>query len=524
MIKNFFTRIRNKILFFTGITLTFLAITITATFGFITYRSSMLQIDVLENRLMDSFDLLIQNEVETAISMLQAFADKIKEGEFSEAEGQRLAADALKSLFYGTEGYFWADTREGIHVALPGNDHNVGKSRLHMVDANGTEFIKNILEAGIAGGGFTEYWFPKLGTTEPLPKRGYSKLFEPFDWVIGTGLYFDDIELIIAEIKESSIKETRATILLVILIAIFTTLLGLIVAFYLGKKISDPIVELSEKTKLISSGNLTINIDSRNNDEIGILAVSVTEMVARLRQIVSEISEGASNVVIASQQMSSASQVIADGASEQAASTEEISTSMEEMVSSILQNTENADKTDKLANQSAKRIIELKDAFQGTLQALQKITARSVMIKDISFQTNILALNAAVEAARAGEAGRGFTVVAGEVRKLSESTQKAALEIDSLTKGSMDVAQNTWELLEKLVPEFQQTSETVKEISASGNEQKIGADMINNAVQTLVHVTNQNSASSEELASSSQELAAQAETLKEAVSFFKVSG
>jgi methyl-accepting chemotaxis protein len=127
-----------------------------------------------------------------------------------------------------------------------------------------------------------------------------------------------------------------------------------------------------------------------------------------------------------------------------------------------------------------------------------------------------------VEAARAGEAGRGFSVVAGEVRKLSDNTQKAALEIDTLTKNSLEVAQQTWEMLEQLVPEFEKTAELVKEIAASGEEQRIGADMINNAIQSLMQVTNQNSAASEELASSSEELAAQAESLKEAVGFFRV--
>lgn len=518
----FLSKVGNKIVFFTGITLVAMAVVITTTFGIITYRASIRQTNELERHLMESFDLQIQSQVETALTMLQGFADKIESGELEDSEGRRMAADVLRVLFYGTEGYFWADTRNGTNVVLPGNRAVEGTNRIHLKDANGTEFIKDILEAGISGGGFIEYWFPKMGAIDPLPKRGYSKLFVPFDWVVGTGLYYDDIELIVGEIRTQREIEIRNTIFLVIFIAFIATLIGLAIAYIIGQRISRPIVELSDKTGKVSKGDLTVEVSSELNDEVGVLAQSISVMVGKLQQIVSEISEGADNVVSASQQMSGAAQVIADGAAEQAASTEEISTSMEEMVSSILQNTDNAEKTDIIASKSERSIVDLKVAFADTLEAMEKITAKSIIIKDISFQTNILALNAAVEAARAGDAGRGFSVVAGEVRKLSENTRDAAFEIDDLTKTSLEVARHAWELLEKLVPEFQETSMLVKEISASGLEQKVGADLINNAVQSMVQVTNQNSAASEELASSSEELAAQAETLKETVSFFRL--
>lgn len=522
MIRKFFSKIGNKIVFFTGFTLFSLAVVLTSTFTIITYQSTQEQIREVEKELMSSFDRLLQSQVETAITMLQGYADKVTAGELTETEARQLAADVLRGIKYGNGDYFWADTREGVNIVLPGKKEVEGTNRLNQVDAYGNSFIKDILAAGIKGGGFTEYWFPKLGETEPSPKRSYSKLFEPFDWVVGTGLYFDDIEIIVGQIKEKRNKELSETILLTTGISLLALFLGVLLAYYIGKRISKPIVELSEKTSRISTGDLTLEIQSNLTDEVGTLAGSVNEMVHKLRQIVTEISEGASNVVAASQQMSEASQVIADGAAEQAASTEEISTSMEEMVSSILQNTENANKTDQISAESAQSILNLKESFRETLTAMEQIASKSVIIKDISFQTNILALNAAVEAARAGEAGRGFSVVAGEVRKLSESTQKAALEIDQLTIGSLQIAQDTWALLEKLIPEFQETNMLVKEISASGSEQKTGADMINNAVQSLVQVTNQNSASSEELASSSEELAAQAETLKEAVSYFRI--
>jgi methyl-accepting chemotaxis protein len=522
MIKHFFSKIGNKIVFFTGAILLFMAVTITFTFTYISYQTSKEQIKEIEAKLMASFDQMLMSEVETVMTMLQGFEDKIQASELTELQGKKLAADILRDIKYSEGGYFWADTKDGLNIVLPGKPEVEGTNRMNLLDAKGNKLVQNIIAAGISGGGFTEYWFPKLGQTEPLPKRGYSKLFKPFNWVVGTGLYYDDIDVIIGALKEKQQKEFINTIATVIAISLVILVIGILIAFYGSKRISKPIVELSEKTSLVSAGDLTVVMSTNLSDEVGILSNSISEMVHKLREIVSEISDGASNVVTASQQMSGASQVIADGAAEQAASTEEISTSMEEMVSSILQNTENANRTDNIATESSKRIVDLKEAFRETLNAMEQITAKSIIIKDISFQTNILALNAAVEAARAGDAGRGFSVVAGEVRKLSESTQKAALEIDELTKGSLEVANHSWELLAKLVPEFEETTNLVKEISASGLEQKVGADMINNAVQTLVYVTNQNSASSEELASSSEELAAQAETLKDVVGFFKV--
>ncbi len=521
MLKHLLLKIGNRIAILTGAIFVSMAIIITFTFSIITYRVSMKQVDEMSKILMTSFDQTLISEVEIAISMINGIAGKAANGELTVKDAKKMAADVLRGLSFGNGGYFWADTREGINVVFPGKTSVEGTNRIKAIDTKGNFYIKNIITAGINGGGFSEYWFPKLGGTEPFPKRSYSMYFKPFDWVIGTGLYFDDIDAIVEGFKESKKKDLMRTIVLVISISIVSLILGIIFAFQIGKRISEPIVVLSEKTGKISSGDLTVDIEVNSKDEVGDLSTSVLNMVSKLRQILSNISDGAGNVVVASQQMSSASQLIADGASEQAASTEEISTSMEEMVSSILQNSENAKKTDIIVLDAGRNITDLKNAFQQTLTAMQQITERSVIIKDISFQTNILALNAAVEAARAGDAGKGFSVVAGEVRKLSENTQKAAMEIDDLTKNSLKIAQHSWGLLEKLIPELKTITEMIADISASGNEQRIGADLVNNSTQTLVQITSQNSASAEELASSSEELAAQAESLKESISYFK---
>jgi len=134
-------------------------------------------------------DLLIKSEVETAVSMLQAIFTKHKQGELTFGQSEKLGADLLRELKYGTEGYFWADTTEGVNVVLYGRKDVEGRNRLEDKDHKGTFYIKEFLVKGQAGGGYVEYWFPKKGHTKIQPKRSYVLLFKPFGWVVGSGYY-----------------------------------------------------------------------------------------------------------------------------------------------------------------------------------------------------------------------------------------------------------------------------------------------------------------------------------------------
>ena len=145
------------------------------------------QPEKLENSLAQ--DLLIKSEVETAVSMLQAIYKKHQQGEMTFEQSKKLSTDLLRELRYGTEGYFWADTEEGVNVVLYGRKDVEGKNRIENKDQNGTFYIKEFLAKGIAGGGYVEYLFPKMGQTTPQPKRSYVFLFKPFGWVIGSGYW-----------------------------------------------------------------------------------------------------------------------------------------------------------------------------------------------------------------------------------------------------------------------------------------------------------------------------------------------
>jgi len=134
-------------------------------------------------------DLLIKSEVETAVSMLGALYAKYKKGEMTIEKAEALGADLLRELRYGTDGYFWADTEEGVNVVLYGRKDTEGRNRINDKDARGVYYVKEFLAKGKAGGGYVEYQFTRQGQSAAQPKRSYVKFFEPFGWVIGTGYY-----------------------------------------------------------------------------------------------------------------------------------------------------------------------------------------------------------------------------------------------------------------------------------------------------------------------------------------------
>jgi methyl-accepting chemotaxis protein len=307
-------------------------------------------------------------------------------------------------------------------------------------------------------------------------------------------------------------------LLFVISVIIVIINLGLI------RHISSLLAYVLDKMQNIKNGDLTTTQHSGNFDsnELGKVKNALDETTLKLKEMVREIIHTSDNFYAASNQLSMASQQLSQGASQQASSLEEISSSMEEMVTNIQQNNDNSKQTETIAQHSAKGMVEVNTAAQKSLDSVKNITEKIQIINDIAFQTNLLALNAAVEAARAGEHGKGFAVVAAEVRRLAINSKAAADEIVKLSKESREITNQSGELLIKLIPEIQKTSELVQEITSATIEQGTGAEQINSAIQQLNSITQQNAASSEELATSAEELSSQADQLKSLVSFFRI--
>jgi methyl-accepting chemotaxis protein len=300
--------------------------------------------------------------------------------------------------------------------------------------------------------------------------------------------------------------------LLIVTIIIATTIRSITSSLLIAGNIIDK----------ISQGDLAVDIQMNNHDEIGLMLRDLKGMTDKLRKIFTEIKNGSINLVTASSRISATAEELSQGANMQASSLEEVSSSMEEMAANIQQNTENAQQTDKIATKASGEINAGSKAVFKTVDSMKDIAEKVTIISDIAFQTNILALNSAVEAARAGENVLGFSVLAGEVRKLAEYSKQSAKEIQILAKSSVDIAEQTGKLFIEIVPAIQNTASLVQEIAASNSIQNKGAEQVNLAVQQLNEVSQQNAAASEELASGAEELASQAEQLQEVISYFKV--
>jgi methyl-accepting chemotaxis protein len=469
-------------------------------------------IPLVKNKLMEEKKIATKDHIEIVETMLGSYDARVKAGEMKLEEAQKRAFTSIKAMRYGEGDYYFIIDGNAKMIMHAVNTALDGKEVGNEKDPNGKLFFQEMAKIGKEKGeGFVDYWWPKAANAKPSPKISYVKMFKPWNIIVGTGIYVDEVE-----------AETSKLRNIIIIATILCAVLILCIAFFVSRKITAALKEAVAVSNELSQGNLQIDIQVNSEDETGKLLFGMKNMLEKLKEVVADVTTAAGNVASGSQQTSSSSQQMSQGATEQAASAEEVSSSMEQMVANIRQNADNAQQTEKIALKSAEDAKQGGQAVMETVQAMKEIAGKISIIEEIARQTNLLALNAAIEAARAGEHGKVFAVVASEVRKLAERSQTAAGEISKLSRSSVEVAEKAGEMLIRIVPDIQKTAELVQEISAASNEQNIGAEQINKAIQQLDQVIQQNASATEEMASTSEELSSQAEQLQDTISFFKV--
>ena len=495
--------------------------------------------------MLAAYDEKIQWQVQNVISLLKTYDEIYKKEGYSLAERQALVKELVRGLRYGTDGYFWIDTFDGVNVLLPPKPATEGTNRLDWTDEDGKHMVADFIEIGKTdAGGFTDFKFPKLGSDKPEPKRSYTAPYRPYSWVIGTGNYIDDIDKAVAAEEKLQFSEFEKIITKQISFSVLMVVIScLVFVLAIMKVFIRPIMRITSNFRDISEGegDLTARLTVSGSDEIAQLSEYFNRTLEKIRTAISHVKTNANgmqslgeslagnatntasdishiitnidgvNERIAAQsdgvnQAADAVNTITENISQldsmiekQSASVSDASSAVEEMIGNIESVNSSMDKMAEsftlLAKNTDTGVTKQKDVnarIQQIEEESKMLHEANLAISNIASQTTLLAMNAAIEAAHAGEAGKGFAVVADEIRKLSETSSQQSktigLQLGSIKDSISSVVVASTEASSAFAMvsgKLSETEQLVQQIKGAMEEQQEGSRQITDALHRM---------------------------------------
>lgn len=505
-----------------------------------------------ENVYLDKYDRLLFL-TETTYDVVEYYAEKERAGDMSRRRAQERAADVLREIRYDGGNYFWVINKEPRTIMHPIEPELEGRDMSTVQDENGKRFFLEFVNVcNEAGEGFVEYMWPRPGSDVPVPKLAFVRELPDWEWIIGTGIYMDDIE-----------EEIAFTYRIVFIVVVLIILISVLLSYISSKLIADGFRRLSEAASRVASGDLTCEIEYSGNDEVAQLVESFNMMIRNLKQIARQIDSGVLMMTSHSSQILKNSQENSARLSEQAAAITQITAAVEELSATSKQISSGAELIEGMSKETLDTASTGVDAVKRTVEGVHEISEKTSeasdrvvslgaksqeiggavrMINDIADRTKLIAFNAAIEAAGAGEAGKRFSVVAVEVRSLADNVVESTREIKRIIQQIQDttnsslmateqgarkvdegieLADDAMRKMDRIVEHMREASEAATRISQSTQHQETASEQVVTSVRELLQMTQQSVNEAHQSREASEQLNDLARKLEETVAGLK---